>query len=148
MLISYYANKKSSPRLPSWQPSLIFFNIPIESGSIIKPCTLKHFQVPYRLHKAGYWTITNKPRLRIHVHETVFSVTIAWKLIMMSQVLYVWNIHNTPFISPVKTVCFCGNKVLPMLYILCCCMKYRIMLWWGRSVPFRNATCTITCQWP
>ena len=57
MLISYYANKKSSPRLPSWQPSLIFFNIPIESGSIIKPCTLKHFQVTYRLHKAGYWTI-------------------------------------------------------------------------------------------
>ena len=56
MLISYYANKKSSPRLLSWQPSLIFFNIPIESGSIIKPCTLKHFQVPYRLHKAGYWT--------------------------------------------------------------------------------------------
>ena len=58
MLISYYANKKSSPRSPSWQPSLIFFNIPIESGSIIKPCTLKHFQVTYRLHKAGYWTIT------------------------------------------------------------------------------------------
>ena len=56
MLISYYANKKRSPRLPSWQPSLIFFNIPIESGSIIKPCTLKHFQVTYRLHKAGYWT--------------------------------------------------------------------------------------------
>ena len=46
MLISYYAHKKSSPRLPSWQPSLISFNIPIESGSIIKPCTLKHFQVP------------------------------------------------------------------------------------------------------
>ena len=57
MLISYYANKKSSPRLPLWQPSLIFFSIPIESGSIIKPCTLKHFQVTYRLHKAGYWTI-------------------------------------------------------------------------------------------
>ena len=31
----------------SWQPSLIFFNIPIESGSIIKPCTLKHFQVTF-----------------------------------------------------------------------------------------------------
>ena len=46
MLISYYANKKSSPRLPSWQPSLIPFNTPIDSGSIIKPCTLKHFQVP------------------------------------------------------------------------------------------------------
>ena len=46
MLISYYAHKKSSPRLPSWQPSLISFNTPIESGSIIKPCTLKHFQVP------------------------------------------------------------------------------------------------------
>ena len=46
MLISYYANKKSSPRLPSWQPSLISFNRPIDSGSIIKPCTLKHFQVP------------------------------------------------------------------------------------------------------
>ena len=57
MLISYYANKKSSPRLPSWQPSLIFFNIPIESGTIIKPCTLKHFQVTYMLHKDGYWTI-------------------------------------------------------------------------------------------
>ena len=56
MLISYYANKKSSPRLPLWQPSLIFFNIPIESGTIIKPCTLKHFQVTYMLHKAGYWT--------------------------------------------------------------------------------------------
>ena len=60
MLISYYTNKKSSPRLPSWQPSLIFFNIPIESGSIIKPCTLKHFQVAYRLHKAGYWTIAEQ----------------------------------------------------------------------------------------
>ena len=59
MLISYYANKKSSPRLPSWQPSLIFFNIPIESGSTIKPCTLKHFQVTYMLHKAGYWTNRN-----------------------------------------------------------------------------------------
>ena len=46
MLISYYANKKSSPRLPLWQPSLISFNTPIDSGSIIKPCTLKHFQVP------------------------------------------------------------------------------------------------------
>ena len=46
MLISYCANKKSSPRLPSWQPSLISFNAPIDSGSIIKPCTLKHFQVP------------------------------------------------------------------------------------------------------
>ena len=46
MLISYYANKKSSPRLPSWQPSLISVNTPIDSGSIIKPCTLKHFQVP------------------------------------------------------------------------------------------------------
>ena len=57
MLISYYANKKRSPRLPSWQPSLIFFNIPIESGTIIKPCTLKHFQVTYMLHKVGYWTI-------------------------------------------------------------------------------------------
>ena len=64
MLISYYANKKSSPRLPLWQPSLIFFNIPIESGSIIKPCTLKHFQVPYRLHKAGYWTIPPTPMLQ------------------------------------------------------------------------------------
>ena len=37
---------------------LIFFNIPIESGTIIKPCTLKHFQVTYMLHKAGYWTIS------------------------------------------------------------------------------------------
>ena len=46
MLISYYANKKSSPRLLLWQPSLISFNTPIESGSIIKPCTLKLFQVP------------------------------------------------------------------------------------------------------
>ena len=46
MLISYYAHKKSSPRLPSWQPSLTSFNTPIESGSIIKPCTLKHSQVP------------------------------------------------------------------------------------------------------
>ena len=46
MLISCYANKKSSSGLPSWQPSLISFNTSIESGSIIKPCTLKHFQVP------------------------------------------------------------------------------------------------------
>ena len=46
MLISYYANKKSSPMLPSWQPSLISFNTPMDSGSIIKLCTLKHFQVP------------------------------------------------------------------------------------------------------
>ena len=61
MLISYYANKKSSPRLPSWQPSLIFFNIPIESGTTIKPCTLKHFQVTYMLHKAGYWTNQQLP---------------------------------------------------------------------------------------
>ena len=66
MLISYYANKKSSPRLLSWQPSLIFFNIPIESGSIIKPCTLKHFQVPYRSHKAGYWTSMNNRQKVLH----------------------------------------------------------------------------------
>ena len=46
MLISYYANKKSSPRLPSWQPSLISFNTPIYSGPIIKPYALKLFQVP------------------------------------------------------------------------------------------------------
>ena len=46
MLISYHANKKRSPRLPSWQPSLISFNTPIDSGSIIKPCTLKHFHAP------------------------------------------------------------------------------------------------------
>ena len=70
MLISYYANKKSSPRLPSWQPSFIFFNIPIESGTILKPCTLKHFQVTYMLHKAGYWTTRApsqyKDRLSMH----------------------------------------------------------------------------------
>ena len=53
MLISYYANKKSSPRLPSWQPSLISFNTPIDSESIIKPCTLKHFQVP--ILAPGLW---------------------------------------------------------------------------------------------
>ena len=70
MLISYYANKKRSPRLPSWQPSLIFFNIPIESGSIIKPCTLKHFQVTYRLHKAGYWTM----RVDETLNTSVFNV--------------------------------------------------------------------------
>ena len=46
MLISYYENKKSSQRLLSWQPSLISFNTPIYSGSTIKPCTLKLFQVP------------------------------------------------------------------------------------------------------
>ena len=55
MLISYYANKKSSPRLPSWQPSLISFNIPIDSGSIIKPCTLKHFQVPILAPGLNCW---------------------------------------------------------------------------------------------
>ena len=32
--------------MPSWQPSLFSFNTPIDSGSIIKPCTLKLFQVP------------------------------------------------------------------------------------------------------
>ena len=37
---------KSSPRLPSWQPNLIPFDIPIDSESNIKPCTLKLFQVP------------------------------------------------------------------------------------------------------
>ena len=47
MLISYYANKKSSPGLPSWQRSLISFNTPIDPGSIIKLCTPKHFQVPF-----------------------------------------------------------------------------------------------------
>ena len=59
MLISYYAHKKSSPRLPSWQPSLISFNTPIESGSIIKPCTLKHFQVPI-LAPGLYWYVYPK----------------------------------------------------------------------------------------
>ena len=43
--------------MPLWQPSLIIFNIPTESGSIIKSCTLKPFQVTYKLHEAGYWTI-------------------------------------------------------------------------------------------
>ena len=74
MLISYYANKQSSPRLPSWQPSLIFFNVPIESGSIIKPCTLKHFQVTYRLHKAGYWTINViLAWIRSYMHKEVWD---------------------------------------------------------------------------
>ena len=56
MLISYYANKKKFPKVAVVATKLNFFNIPIESGSIIKPCTLKHFQVTYSLHKAGYWT--------------------------------------------------------------------------------------------
>ena len=72
MLISYYANKKSSPRLPSWQPSLIFFNIPIKSGSIIKPCTLKLFQATFKLHKAGYWTTM---RLFVSAHVATCSKT-------------------------------------------------------------------------
>ena len=42
--------------MPPWQPSLIFFNLPVESESIIKLSTLKLFQVTYMLHKAGYWT--------------------------------------------------------------------------------------------
>ena len=72
MLISYYANKQRFPRLPSWQPSLIFFNVPIESGSIIKPCTLKHFQVTCRLHKAGYWTIVAHLSQNCHgIHESL-----------------------------------------------------------------------------
>ena len=78
MLISYYANKKSSPRLPSWQPSLIFFNIPIESGSIIKPCTLKHFQVTYRLHKAGYWTILSQRVEAIQIDPNVIDGWPPW----------------------------------------------------------------------
>ena len=80
MLISYYANKKSSPRLPSWQPSLIFFNIPIESGSIIKPCTLKHFQVTYWLHKAGYWTT-----LWITMQNFPFNSSQMWTLMQLLQ---------------------------------------------------------------
>ena len=80
MLISYYANKKSSPRLPSWQPSLIFFNIPIESGSIIKPCTLKHFQVTYRLHKTGYWT-DNK--MHCHFHQICHF---GWNLVTIMNI--------------------------------------------------------------
>ena len=83
MLISYYANKNSSPRLPSWQPSLIFFNIPIESGSIIKPWTLKHFQVAYRLHKAGYWTTCpvwinslTPGRFQFHFRKVIFKLTL------------------------------------------------------------------------
>ena len=80
MLISYNANKKSSPRLPSWQPSLIFFNIPIESGSIIKPCTLKHFQVTYRLHKAGYWTTGQTSGLdSVHI-GTIRKILSSWWL--------------------------------------------------------------------
>ena len=71
-LISYHSNKKKFPRLPSWQPSLIFFNIPIESGSSINPCTLKLFQVTYKFHKAGYWTILHNKEIRVktnHIHS-------------------------------------------------------------------------------
>ena len=84
MLISYYANKKSSPRLPSWQPSLILLNVPIESGSIIKPCTLKLFLVTYRLHKTGYWTIPQFSSSYITSRESFdgnFQQRIPWVVI-------------------------------------------------------------------
>ena len=82
MLISYYANKKSFPRLPSWQPSLISFNTPIDSGSIIKPCTLKHFQVPIlapglvNIMLPLYW----------HKHCFIVQVVLVWRLSDMVKV--------------------------------------------------------------
>ena len=79
MLVSYYTNKKSSPGLLLWQPSLIFFNIPIESGSVTKPCTLNLFQVTCKLHKAGYWTNSGGSicmrGIRYHDLSTVCSFT-------------------------------------------------------------------------
>ena len=90
MLISYYANKKSSPRLPSWQPSLIFFNIPIESGTIIKPCTLKHFQVTYMLHKAGYWTMSiSTPLAASHWLGTSLKSALCMNSIKPSYIIYI-----------------------------------------------------------
>ena len=61
-LLAIMQIKKSSPRLPSWQ-SLIFFNTPIDSESIIKPCTLKLFQVPILAPAPSneMFTMTNCP---------------------------------------------------------------------------------------
>ena len=43
MLINYYANKKKFPNVALVATKL---NTLIHSGSIIKPCTLKLFQIP------------------------------------------------------------------------------------------------------
>ena len=48
---------KKFPKVAVVATKLNFFIIPTESGTIIKPFTLKHFQVTYMLHKAGSWTI-------------------------------------------------------------------------------------------
>ena len=122
MLISYYANKKSSPRLPSWQPSLIFFNIPIESGSIIKPCTLKHFQVTYRLHKAGYWTISKNTWCRDesirhgdcssgNVSSIIFYGSCCY-MIYVNSLVYKWNKcqPNTFKMLLLEAVCMTFNS--------------------------------------
>ena len=95
MLISYYAHKKSSPRLPSWQPSLISFNIPIESGSIIKPCTLKHFQVPILapgLHCIpAVAIILTSPVLIGHKNDPCMNCMSRWREIVTSCVLASWR---------------------------------------------------------
>ena len=84
MLISYYANKKRSPKLPSWQPSLISFNAPIDSGSIKKPCTLKFFQVPILAPGRYLDTLRN---MSILIHSRYFENLVLWQRPVQSHKL-------------------------------------------------------------
>ena len=115
MLISYYANKKSSPRLPSWQPSLIFFNVPIESRSIIKHCTLKLFQVTYICYirlatglvyiwvKAGSGDDLSPEITSLTiVYLTVYSGADQRKRQSSASLAFVRGIHRWPVNSPHK----------------------------------------------
>ena len=122
MLISCYANKKSSPRLPSWQPSSIFFNIPIGSGSTIKPCTLKHFQVTCILHKAGYWTMRD--------------------LIAATGLVILLNLDsNRRFFSPCDLEIWWmtkKNNGAPLLYYIKLCASFQIHRWTQTRVTVRK----------
>ena len=99
--------------MPSWQPSLIFFNIPIESGSIIKPCTLKHFQVTYRLHKAGYWTICRDrwfiiANRSVATHDTEDKFQFRWLLHTTSKYTHSPNHQNGEVRKPYLFDTICG----------------------------------------
>ena len=125
ILISYNANKKGSTRLPTWQPSLIFFNIALDSGSIIKPCTLKLFQVLYKLHKAGYWTIICiNPSMRAILDAWATVPTfwrrhdqrdfLEWKWLNLDsnfmELYFKGLIHNVLILGPVQTMAWHGHR--------------------------------------
>ena len=107
MLISYYANNKSSPRLPSWQPSLISFNAPIDSRSIIKPCTLKLFQFP--ILAPGLYIYVTKALKREKIYVSQSSPMLQYKSFLNSK----WR-HVTEILSALTTFSE-GHRWIPLL---------------------------------